>query len=246
MKKYLPVVVLLVGILAIGGVFILKGKNATPVVEEEEQAPEVPVSERPYTTLTPSEDKDGNYGHYLTLNIQDVRVSGATSVDYELFYKTKEGNTQGVPGTVKFSPGDNVEKHLLLGSESSGKFRYDEGVEEGTLSLKFRNADGKLIGKLSTQFHILTNTASLTSLDGKFTASLNAPTQDFYVVMNTFGLPESAPVTVENGPYGVFTSSTGATNVTIKMDGSRVLVWDGSAWAEVSGKSPLGTFVSGN
>lgn len=246
MKKYLPAVVLLVGIVAIGGVFVLKGRSTPAPIDEEEQAPEVPVSERPFTTLTPSKDKDGNYGHYLTLNVYDIRVNGAASMDYELFYKTAEGNTQGVPGMVKFASGESVEKHLLLGSESSGKFRYDEGVEEGTLTLKFRNIEGKLVGKLSTQFHLQSGVDSLTSLDGMFTFDLSSANGEYFVVMNSFGLPDSAPITVKNGPYSVLSSSTKPIQGKALLEGSRVLVWDGEEWGEVSGASGLGVFISSN
>ena len=61
------------------------------------------------------------------------------------------GIQQGVPGTAKLDGGD-IERKMLLGSESSGKFRYDEGVKGGTLTLRFRNSKGRLIGKLSTEF----------------------------------------------------------------------------------------------
>jgi len=69
-------------------------------------------------------------------------VTGAASMDYELIYSTSDGGQQGVPGTVKLT-GTDIDRPLLLGSESSGKYRYDAGVEQGTMTLKFRDASGK-------------------------------------------------------------------------------------------------------
>ncbi len=150
MKKFLPLILVGVGVLVvvIGGITIAKMMKGggSDTIEEEASVPEIPQDQRPTVSLTPSSD-----GHWLTFRVQNIKVAGAASMDYELLYTTGMGIQQGVPGTVKLEGGD-VEKNLLLGSESSGKFRYDEGVKEGTITVRFRNAKGKLIGKLSTTF----------------------------------------------------------------------------------------------
>ncbi len=210
MKKYLPIAFFLLGIAVFSGVyfFVIKS-NKTKVVEEEEDiVAEIALSQRPVTTLTPIKD-----GHWLKLNISGIEVK-AQSLDYELLYKTKDGSTQGVPGTIKLdTAGANIERELLLGSESSGKFRYDEGVEEGTLTLRFRNEKGKLVGKLATDFHLQSGDKELTSVDSKFKYTLDkTPKGVFFVVMNTFGLPKEVSA-VSEGPYGIFTESTGLTGI---------------------------------
>lgn len=147
MKKYLPLILLGVGLVVLVGAFIFIKKSKTPeVVEEEEIVKEIPVGERPMVSLVPSGD-----GHYLKLTISQINVQGASSMDYELLYNLPDGRTQGVPGTIKLD-GKDIVKDLLLGSESNKKFRYDEGVEGGSVTLRFRNSKGKLIGKLSTEF----------------------------------------------------------------------------------------------
>ncbi len=147
MKKLLPIILFLVGLVVFAGVyfFVIKGKKVSEEVEDEPVA-EIPAEMRPFASLTPSSD-----GHWLKLLIRDIKIE-AVSLDYELLYKTREGNTQGVPGTIKLEGQTQIERDLLLGSESSGKFRYDEGVSEGSLTLRFRNEKGKLVGKLSTDF----------------------------------------------------------------------------------------------
>jgi len=243
MKKYLPIGVVVVVVLG-GGFFAYRALSNRPsVVEEEEEAPDLPFDQRPFTKLVPRPD-----GHYLDLFVEDVDVPGAVSMDYELIYTTAAGITQGVPGIVKLKGNDSVERELLLGSESSGKFRYDEGVEIGMLTLKFRNEDGKLIGKVRTNWHLQKAPVSeLTDVDGTFTYTLDAETDVNFVTMNAFGLPAPAASTVVYGPIGVYPSEEGPFSGTIEMAGSNVERWDGEEWASVSGSSDdIGVFVSGN
>ncbi len=150
MKKYLPLILIGVGVLvvAFGGIMIakmMKGGGGDDT-QDEANVPEIPADQRPTVSLTPSSD-----GHWLDFKVQGIKVAGAASMDYELLYTTGTGVQQGVPGTVKLD-GSDVDRNLLLGSESSGKFRYDEGVKGGTMTIRFRNEKGKLIGKLATTF----------------------------------------------------------------------------------------------
>lgn len=145
MRKYLPLILIGVGLVVlVGGFLFIKSRNKGG--EEEEVVKEIPADQRPLVSLIPSSD-----GHWLKLKIEKIRVQGAKSLDYELLYSLPDGRTQGVPGTVKIE-GKDIERDLLLGSESSGKFRYDEGVTGGTMTIRFRDTKGKLIGKLSTKF----------------------------------------------------------------------------------------------
>lgn len=205
MKKYLPVFLFLIGVLVIVGVYFLvvRGRKEKPVEEDEKSALiEVPLEERPVTSLTPSAD-----GHWLKMKIEKI-VIDAESLDYELLYKLPDGRTQGVPGTVILEGQEAIERDLLLGSESSGKFRYDEGVEQGTLTLRFRNEQGKLIAKFSTEFSLLTGTQELKTSDGKFNISLSkALKSEFFIMMETFGIPDFPPKEVLSGPYGLFSST---------------------------------------
>lgn len=205
MKKAIPFLILLVGILVVGGVYMFVSRKNAPVViqEEEEIVADVPLDKRPFTSLTPTDD-----GHWLTLKIENIVVDAA-SLDYELLYTVGDGRTQGVPGNIKLANQDMIERKLLLGSESSGKFRYDDGVETGTVTLKFRNDKGKLVGKLTTQFHLQSATSSLSSQDGGFTFDLaSKPKKGYFVTMETFGLPSSISSKLTSTPYGIFTSST--------------------------------------
>lgn len=201
MKKYLPFILLGVGVLVLVGViFFVRSRGKDEVVEEEKVA-EIPFELRPVASLTPSED-----GHWLKMVIEKL-VFDAASMDYELLYNLPDGRTQGVPGTIKLDGQDAIERDLLLGSESSGKFRYDEGVADGTLTIRFRNDKGKLTGKLTTEFALLTDVSDVGSIDGNFTYKFTDPPDAvYYVVMSTFGVPSDPPSEVKSGPYGLFSS----------------------------------------
>ena len=238
MKNKLPLILLGVGALVVlVAFFVLRGRGGSSGSGED--VPELPFSQRPFTQLVPTED-----GHYLTMKIANINVPGAASMDYELYYGTAEGITQGVPGKVTLEGRKEVERELLLGSESSGKFRYDEGVDDGTLTLRFRDSGGKLIGKVAGQWAFLSGTTTLASLDGKFTYILDDESDTYFVVMPTFGLPESAPAEVSGGPYGVFASEEGSYPGKVNLSGN-VYAWYGDSWKSLSGfSSDTGVFIT--
>lgn len=208
-KKLLPIIAgVLVVLIVIFGVVIAKNKKgSTDTDDKEPNVPTLSESQWPAVSLTPTEKSDvaGSMGHWLDFKVEKINVAKAASMDYLLVYNTSDGGQQGVPGTVKLTS-DNIERKLLLGSESSGKFRYDAGVETGTMTITFRDADGKSLGKLSTEFHLQSEVAELTSTDGLFKYTLDkAPKGVYFVTMKTFLEPVAAKVIWQNG-YGVFAS----------------------------------------
>ncbi|WKZ25944.1 MAG: hypothetical protein QY322_01395 [bacterium] len=204
LKKYLPLILLGIGLLVFTFVFVfIKNSNNKSSVDGDEVATEIAFKDRPFATLTPTED-----GRYITLKIDKITLAKAVSVDYELLYSLPDGRTQGVPGTVDLNGETNFEKKLLLGSESNGKFRYDEGVVDGSLTVRLRDSKGKLLAKFSTKWHLQSNTAELTSIDENFAYVLEKPVKGtYFITMETFGLPAGSSVSeVVSGPYGIFSS----------------------------------------
>jgi hypothetical protein len=239
-KEKMPLILLGAGVIVVlVAIFMMRGRNQSS--DPDANVPELPFSQRPYTSLVPTED-----GHYLTLHIENINVPGAASMDYELYYDTSDGITQGVPGKVTLEGKESIERELLLGSESSGKFRYDEGVDDGTLTLRFRDEDGKTIGKVAGQWAFYGGTDTLGSLDGNFKYILDSSSEAYFVVMPTFGVPKSAPGEVVKGPYGVFASTEDSYPGTVDFSGT-VYGYYGSNWEEVSGSSDsVGVFISTN
>ncbi|MBI4033040.1 MAG: hypothetical protein HY377_00760 [Candidatus Blackburnbacteria bacterium] len=244
-RKLLVFLVVLLGIATSGGIFwFVKGVTQKPTTtassQKEEVLRELPLAERPFASMTPRTD-----GHEFKLAVSRI-PSGIDALEYELVYKNSDGVTQGVPGSVKLKGATILERNLLLGSCSSGKCKYDEGVEKGTLTLRLRNADGELIAKLETGFH-LQQGGPLSSTDGNFkltSSSLSVKT--FYLTMGTFGLPGSSPGEVTAGPYGVFTSGKTSISGTVSLGNGQIYGWSGGKWtiAENGKITSLGVFVA--
>ncbi len=185
--------------------------------KEETALLDLSLDKRPLVSLTPTSD-----GHYLNMKVEKIEFN-AFSLDYELLYQVPGGVQQGVPGSVNLEGKSEFKAELLLGSESSGKFRYDEGVEEGTLSLRFRDEDGQLLVKFETDFHMQSETNVLTSLDGKFSYIFDdiETEKGYFIVMNTIGVPKEAEGkfgNIERGPYGTFSSVDEGVSGEVKFD----------------------------
>jgi hypothetical protein len=241
MKKYLPIVLFVIGLIVVIGAFVfVRGRSTVGSINDDETVAELPLDKKPITTLTPSED-----GHWLTLNVSKLIVKAET-MDYELLYNLPDGRTQGVPGTIKLD-GNDIERKLLLGSESSGKFRYDEGVEVGTLTLRFRDGNGKLVAKLTTDFHLQSDTAELTSVDAKFAYTLNQTADNaYFITMNSFGVEKIPSFKVGSGPFGVFSSSTTDLAGAVQIDSEKSYLWTLGDWKllEDNKSENIGIFIS--
>ncbi|MCJ7805485.1 Ig-like domain-containing protein [Patescibacteria group bacterium] len=227
MKKFLPIILFVVGIIVVVGaiMFVRSRKNATAPGEETTTLPEVALADRPIASLAPTSD-----GHWLDFKVEKIKIS-ADSMDYELLYQLPDGRTQGVPGTITLKGQTQIERKLLLGSESSGKFRYDEGVKGGTLTLRFRDTQGKLLAKFSTDFALLSATKTLATSDGKFTATLSTVPAGFFVVMQTFGAYSNPPAEVAVGPYGLFASSSTSLTGSLSLSGAKNIYFSsGTSW----------------
>jgi hypothetical protein len=140
-----------------------------------------------------------------------------------------------------------MERDLLLGTCSSGRCRYDEGVEDGTFTLRLRDEDGKLISKLETRFYLQKGGLKLSSADNDFSLSSTKLSKNtYYIVVGTFGLPKDAPGDVVGEPYGIFTKGSTKVSGSIDLDGEGTLYgYNGSKWVELADgeTSFLGTFV---
>src|SRR3990167_5484439 len=228
-KKYLPIIgiVAALGILT-AVVFAIRARNATPTTKEGEViSKEVALEDRPIASLTPSAD-----GHWLKLVITKIKIKAET-MDYELLYQLPDGRTQGVPGTIDLKEESEITRDLLLGSESSGRFRYDEGVEEGSLTLRFRDGKGKLLTKFTTKFHLQSGDKELTAVEADFSYTLGKVGKDFFVTMQTFGVPADAPGEVMAGPFGVFSSATATVPGTVKLGTGAVYRAEATKWEKI-------------
>jgi len=174
----------------------------------------IPVSERPYVLLTPS-----NNGRSLELYLD--RALTKELVEYELVYNAA-GKQEGVFGRLNLDTETQpITKSLLLGSQSAGgKITYHEGITGGSLTLTYGET------KLKEQFNFLRfdiDEPSVSSQDVRFTVDFGAkamPKDTVIVTMKSFGLPTDLPEGKEliAGPYAYLTGTVkGDVVVSIKL-----------------------------
>jgi len=243
MKKYLPIILFVTGLIVVVVAFLfVRGRTGSSGDYDDENVAELPFEKKPVASLTPSED-----GHWLTLLIEKIDINAET-LDYELIYVLPDGRSQGPGGTVKLKGEEELERKLLLGSESSGNYYYDEGVENGTLTLRFRDKKGKLVAKLSTDFTLLTQVQEYLSEDGDFTYTRTNKniTDNYFVVMETFGVYQVPDDELVAGPYGVFSSSVNDEPGTVEIDGEKLYLYKNNDWLllEDNKTVDIGIFVS--
>jgi hypothetical protein len=243
LKKFLPLILLVVGIIVVGGVFfMMKGKKADVADDtgDETAMIDVALDKRPIVGLTPD-----NVGHYLKMHIEKIQIPNAKTMDYELVYQVPDQPAQGVPGSIDISDKTSFDADLLLGSESSGKFRYDEGVETGMITLRFRNDKGKLLTKFQADFHMQKDAKTLTSADGKLTFELDKAPKGYFVTMLSVGVPAATTGEPKAGPYVIHSSLGDELSGKASIEGANVSHFEGGAWKELSDGSVknLGYFL---
>lgn len=232
MKKYLPVFLVFVGVIVLLGVLFLLPKKKTPtVVAPEPTIAPLSVKEMPYINLIPSAD-----GHQFKLMVD--KITGAKTLEYELVYLV--GDLQrGVIGSLEISSLP-VSKDMLLGSCSKNVCKYDEGVNDGILTIKLR---GNGIQKYELPFKLQNLSSAkngLVSQDNKFVFKGKLEKNNYYVTLSTGGIPNPPTGEIVSGPYGVFTSGSPDIKGVIKwnldnpVDGVKILAWDNNSkkWEE--------------
>ena len=225
--------ILLIG-MGIGGYFLLR----SDVSEDEPAGPpeqtgkliETTLEERPYVQLIPRAD-----GKEFTLKIANIQ--NADTIEYELVYLAGD-LSRGVIGSINYQGESEVSRDLLLGTCSRNVCKYDEGVEEGSLTLKFRSDEG--VRKFVTDFHLQNGTDELTSKDGQFKLGSSKLGDGYILTMPTIGLPSEVEGEVLAGPYQAFSASGLSVKgmgleVSLEGNGSELVLslWDGDAWLEL-------------
>lgn len=212
----------------------IKGKDSEPVSVEEEQSSFITTSleDSPFISLTPSSD-----GHWLNLKVSQIK--DADKLEYELLYEATDGATQGSIGSIDLKGKTTYEKKILLGSESSGHYRYDKGVERGEITIRLRGGIGRR--KYSTEFHLQKGDDELSLIDESFTLAGGFSASNYYITMNTVGAPLSSENKIAS-VYGVFSPGsssvkTGSLKVLVEPNQSLSLfTLNNNSWEEMESK----------
>lgn len=238
MKKYIHFIIFGFGIVVmiIVGFFVFKNKKIVEV-EDDLSIPELAIKDMPFVSLIPDSE-----GHYLKLKIENINIEDAKTLEYNLLYQTENNVTQGVPGTVELKQ-NSFETDLLLGSESSGKYRYDEGVQSGSLSLSFRNDSKKLVAKMSTNFSMLESPEKMSFSQELVNLEFQKNIKGFVLFMNTLGLPLPFEKNIVNGPYGIFSSAEIESGIKININNLLYRWNESTAWEKIDNPESIGAGI---
>lgn len=227
-------------------------QNAPANVPEARPTPfptkpiEQSILTRPFVSLVTTTD-----GHWITLSVKNL-PSGTTGIDYELLYmadvegsKIERGiSTGGKPvdlkGAAEFS------KKELLGSAScttgTCKYKYDEGVNEGTLTLKVVGASGT--DTYTSVFRIQKGSEAkeaFTAGDGVFSfVSSLLPANSLYLTISSVGVPTQlvSGITPKTIPYGIFpaagTVKAGTVSFKTSLTAGSIYAYNGKTWDKLA------------
>jgi len=247
MKKYLPVIIVGILLLVVGGAFAytkLRGGTAestdNEVVKIPEKYNEIPITERPYVHIAPTTESGKRPGTSLDIRVYDLKKP-ASKAEYELEYQSGS-LLQGAFGRLNLAKFPN-EHTIFLGSCSAGgKCSYHEEVSGGALVLRFED-EAKTKSALKNEWSYIENTAkedTFSSRDAKFTITGTGLAKVTHaVILVPPGYPENPELTVLSLPYAVGTlqAVTGTVEVGIRLneevDTATILGWDGEAWVEL-------------
>jgi len=258
MRKSALIAVVLASSILLSGCGLKKSIETQGEIPEAKPTPfptkpiEQTITERPYVSLVPSSDS-----HWLTLEIRNIPKS-TTGLEYELLYFAEvEGNriergvsTAGSPVDLKGAT--DFSKKILLGSAScttgTCKYKYDEGVNEGTLTLTLSSSTGK--EKYESSFRIQKGKEGkngLTTGDGIFSyVSTSLASTGVNLTISSIGVPTALPsgIIPKTVPYAIFSSSGtvkgGTVSFKTTLTSASIYAFDGKSWTKLTTETESG------
>ncbi len=213
---------LLIGIAVLVKIFIFKSKQTVTTDSKKTKKTavinELPVEERPFITLVPSES-----GGEIFISIDNSKDK---LLEYEIEYQAKsdEGGTiiQGGMGRIDLSSASQPTepKEFCFCSQSKNVKKYDKGVTSGEVVLSFSGGakDYVLKGDF-TVGNFGEKDGVFNSRNGKISLDMSREklaSSTVVVVTDTLGLPGKLEQELLEGPYGFFSASP------VKLSGSQL------------------------
>ena len=202
------------------------------------------IKERPYVILQPGSDI-----HRLKFSIKNI-PPGIKTIEYELTYFADfEGNKleRGINGTgspmerggvLEYSPLEEILFGTASCTTGKCKYKYDENVTEGMLTLTLTGANGK--EKYNSAFRIQKGKEAkevFTTGDGVFSlTSSGLPANGVYLIISSVGVPVPLPegVIPKTIPYTVYPNVTGKGTVSFKTtDSGDIYTLVGKTWQKL-------------
>lgn len=185
-----------------------KDANSEEEVNEVKELSEIPLSNRPFVTLTPTTD-----GAEINMSIENMGFFD--NMEYELTYQADNPEVSGTK-IQRGSIGSDVntkefkyKKLVLLGTASRGVRSPDRGVQDGVLVMRMFKGDSQY--QSETNWDMLqagTKATKVESRDGKFKMELPALGKNYWIIIgDTLGIAPGPPFKAEDAKlpsFGVF------------------------------------------
>lgn len=209
------------------------------------------IKERPYVILQPGSDI-----HRLKFSIKNIPL-GIKTIEYELTYFADfEGNKleRGINGTgspvekggvLEYSPMEEILFGTASCTTGKCKYKYDENVTEGMLTLTLVGANGK--EKYNSAFRIQKGKEAkdvFTTGDGVFSlTSSGLPANGVYLIISSVGVPVPLPegVIPKTIPYTVYPNIAGKGTISFKTaENGDIYTLVGKTWQKLATKNEGG------
>ncbi len=229
--------------------FVFKKKSSSPKPTATPQSNQItalntiPITKRPFATLTPDSS-----GHNLFFHLENPQTQA--TIEYEIVY-TAGNKEEGAFGHLDLAQEKPpVTKKIFLGSKSAGgAVTYHQGITGGSLTLTYSNI------KLKEDFGFLRfdpqNPDGYSSVDARFTAYFK-PKQlaknAVVLIMKSFGLPAPLPQgKILAGPYYVGTAKKVAPQkIELKVSGNQPILYEyvEGKWAKLEAEFKNGLLTA--
>lgn len=168
-------------------------KSPLPAPSPTPRLVEIPLETRPHVNLTSRDD-----GHMLYLKISKVPENIA-QIDYEVLYTAADNGNEiekGAGDTIR-DISSSLERKILLGTESCTngcKYKYDNGVYGGTISLTFTTQEGQ-VSTYATQFSLksgkeIQKAGSIELTTEDIVIFAKPADNNYYVLLKNYGISD--------------------------------------------------------
>jgi len=232
--KRISILLLVPLIIMLGGCSLFrKKKNDTEQAKRPlitEPVNQIPVSERPYLSLSPVEN-----GRQIMLYLNKINKP-ADEAEFELEYNAGD-LLRGAFGSIDLVDGTGSYEVLLGSCSTGGTCSYDSDISGGTATVILRGSENYAV-KVNWRYQ------ETSVADGKFgsqdqkiqlTGESLFAKSNYVIISEASGLPEALEGEILAGPYsvapsnGISASDTGTVTLRLAQESETAQIW---AWNE--------------
>lgn len=242
-KKNLPIIVVAIVLILVGGIFVMTKFGGSKPTEQTETKKKktvlepkniIDVAMRPYVILSPVAG-----GNHIEIKIVEVPKE-ASEVEYELEYQSGT-LLQGFQEVLQLETLPVKTKKLFGSQSAGGAITYHEDIKGGSLQLRFLGTENYVLKQDWRYFENKTKETEFSSKDAKFQIeSDDLALNRLVLIYNTPGVSAGLDedITVVSEAYSLTSASKivgeATVNIRANEEGELMMMgYDGSDWIEL-------------